>query len=124
MVTTKLLGRWGEDKAAEYLRKKGYKVIAMGYRTRMGEIDIIAENRKFLAFVEVKLRKSNKFGAAAEYVDATKQHKITITALSWLQRNPTKRQPRFDVVEIYAPEGMETRDPVINHIENAFYARY
>lgn len=124
MVTTKLLGRWGEDKAAEYLRKKGYKVIAMGYRTRMGEIDIIAENRKFLAFVEVKLRKSNKFGAAAEYVDATKQHKITITALRWLQSNPTKRQPRFDVVEIYAPEGMETRDPVINHIENAFDARY
>ena len=124
MTTTKLQGRWGEEKAAEYLRKKGYKITAMSYRTRMGEIDIIAENRKYLVFVEVKLRKSDSYAKAMEYVDRNKQRRLTMTALQWLQQNPTQLQPRFDVIEIYAPEGMETRSPKINHIKNAFEGKF
>ncbi|MBE6949368.1 MAG: YraN family protein [Ruminococcaceae bacterium] len=120
MTTRKLTGRWGEELAAEYLRRSGYKIVALGYRTRMGEIDIIAEKRKFLVFVEVKLRKTDKFGTAGEYVNAEKQRKLRLTALAWMQSNETSKQPRFDVIEIYAPHGIQTVDPTINHIENAF----
>ena len=92
----------------------------MGYRTRMGEIDIIAENRKYLVFAEVKLRKSDSFAAAREFVDGSKQRRLTATAMQWLRQNPTGLQPRFDVIEIYAPLGMATESPTINHIKNAF----
>ena len=123
MTTRKLTGRWGEELAAEYLRKHGYKIIAMGYRTRMGEIDIIAEKRKYLVFVEVKLRKTDKYGTAGEFVNAEKQRKLTMTALAWMQSEPIEKQPRFDVIEIYAPHGMATVSPTINHIKNAFDVR-
>lgn len=120
MTDRKLTGRWGEELAAEYLRKHGYKITAMGYHTRMGEIDIIAEKRKYLVFVEVKLRKTDKFGTAGEFVNAEKQRKLQLTALAWIQENPTEKQPRFDVIEIYAPHGMATVSPYLNHIKNAF----
>jgi putative endonuclease len=123
MNDKKLTGRWGETTAAEFLRKKRYDITAMGYQTRFGEIDIIAENRKYIAFVEVKLRKSDKFAQAREFVDSSKQRKLTLTAMQWLQSNPTDKQPRFDVIEIYATEGIFTKSPVINHIENAFEAK-
>ena len=123
MNNKKLTGRWGETTAAQFLREKRYAVTAMGYRTRFGEIDIIAENREFIVFVEVKLRKSDKFAQAREFVDSAKQRKLTLTAMQWLQSNPTDKQPRFDVIEIYAPEGIFTKEPVINHIENAFEAK-
>ena len=120
MTTTKLQGRWGEEKAAEYLRKKGYNITALGYRTRHGEIDIIAESRKYIVFVEVKLRKSSDFAEAREFVDVSKQRRIRATAMTWLQQNESDLQPRFDVIEIYAPDGIVTKKPAINHIENAF----
>ena len=67
-----------------------------------------------LCFVEVKLRKSDDFAKAMEYVDRRKQDKIRITASMYLSQNPTTLQPRFDVIEIYTETGR------INHIENAF----
>lgn len=106
--------------AAEYLRKKRYTILATNYRTRMGEIDLIAANRKFLAFVEVKLRKNADFAQGREFVDARKQKRIKSTALLYLSAHPTRLQPRFDMIEIYAPEGLETRHPEINHLEDAF----
>jgi putative endonuclease len=120
MKTSKLSGAWGEALAAEYLRKKHYTVVAVGYRCRYGEIDLIVQNKKYLAFVEVKLRKSGNFARAMEYVDSRKQDRIRITASMYLSQNPTKLQPRFDVVEIYAPEGTETARPEIYHMEDAF----
>ena len=60
-----LLGPWGEAAAAAYLRKKGFRIEAMNYRTRLGEIDIIAADRRYLIFCEVKLRKSADFTAAS-----------------------------------------------------------
>lgn len=120
MKTSKLSGAWGEALAAEYLRKKHYTVVAVGYRCRYGEIDLIVQNKKYLAFVEVKLRKSGNFARAMEYVDSRKQDRIRITASMYLSQNPTKLQPRFDVVEIYAPEGTETSRPEIYHMEDAF----
>lgn len=106
--------------AAEYLRKKKYKILASGYRCRFGEIDLIAENRKYLVFVEVKLRKSPDFARAMEYVDKRKQERLKITAVMYLGQNPTELPARFDVIEIYAPKGTETKHPEIHHMEDAF----
>lgn len=120
MATSKLTGAWGEAIAAEFLRKKHYRIIANGYRSRFGEIDLIAQNRRFLVFVEVKLRKSAGFAQAREFVDSRKQDRLRMTASIYLSENPTNLQPRFDVVEIYAPEGTGTTAPKIYHMEDAF----
>ena len=120
MGKNNLSGAWGEALAAEYLRKKRYTVVAAGYRCRYGEIDLIVRDRKYLVFVEVKLRKTADFAKAMEYVDVRKQDKIRITASMYLSQNPTKLQPRFDVIEIYAPEGTATQNPEIRHMEDAF----
>jgi len=119
-MKTKLLGRWGETLAAQFLEKKGYKLVGLNYTSRFGEIDVIAQNKKFIVFAEVKLRKNANFAEAKEFVDGRKQQKIRTTAEIWLAENETNLQPRFDVVEIYAPAGMATAAPIINHIENAF----
>ena len=105
--------------AAEYLRKKRYEIVASGYRCRFGEIDLIVRNRRFLVFVEVKLRKNDSYAEAKEFVTAAKQQRVMIAAQLWLQQNETELQPRFDVIEIYAPNGEKGRIR-INHIENAF----
>lgn len=120
MSDTKLLGRWGEAEAARHLREKGFRVVAAGYRTRFGEIDLIAEDGKYIAFVEVKLRRDERFAMAREFVTPQKREKIRSTAMLWLQQHPTELQPRFDVVEVIAPEGTRTISPRIEHIDNAF----
>ena len=113
------LGRFGEDQAARYLKRKGYTILERNYRRRGGEIDLIARRRGFLAFVEVKLRKDAGHGEAREFVTAAKQEKLRLTAMLWLAEHETKLQPRFDVVEVYAPQG--TEGPVsIRHLEDAF----
>lgn len=120
MGRNNLTGAWGEALAAEYLRKKRYRILASGYRCRFGEIDLIAQNGKYLVFVEVKLRKSADFARAMEFVDGRKQDRLRTTASIYLAQNPTQLPCRFDVIEIYAPEGMQTPRPVINHLEDAF----
>ncbi len=120
MGRNNLAGAWGEALAAEYLRKKHYTIVAHQFRCRFGEVDLIAENRNFIAFVEVKLRKNANFAAAREYVDRRKQDRIRITASVYLDKFPTKKQPRFDMIEIYAPQGIETPNPTIEHMEDAF----
>ncbi len=120
MRVSKLTGTWGEALAAEYLRKKRYRIIASGYHCRFGEIDLIAENRKYVVFVEVKTRKNGNFAKALESVDFRKQERIRTTASMYMAQNPTRLQPRFDVIEIYAPEGLETAHPEIRHMEDAF----
>ena len=120
MGRNNLAGAWGESLAAEYLRKKRYKLLAAGYRSRFGEIDLIVSDRKYLVFVEVKLRKSSQFAKALEYVDRRKQDRIRMTASMYLSRNETHLQPRFDVIEVYAPFGIDTPDPEIIHLEDAF----
>ena len=102
------------------MRKKKYQLVAAGYQCRFGEVDLIVKNRKYLVFVEVKLRKNEAFATAREYVNRAKQDRIRMTASLYLSENPTQLQPRFDVVEIYAPQGIHTKDPVIHHLEDAF----
>ena len=120
MAKSKITGAWGEALAAEYLRKKPYKLVAAGFQCRFGEIDLIVKDRKNLVFVEVKLRKNADFAAAREYVDRNKQDRIRVTASMYLSKNPTQLQPRFDIIEIYAPEGAKTKAPEIYHMEDAF----
>ena len=120
MGRSKLSGAWGEAVAAEYLRRKHYQIVAAGYSCKFGEIDLVVQNRKYLIFVEVKLRKSADFAIAREYVDRRKQDRIRMTASMYLSQNPTELQPRFDVIEIYAPEGTATVRPEIRHMEDAF----
>lgn len=117
---SRLLGRWGEAQAADYLRARGYRIVAAGYRCRFGEIDLIAENGRYIAFTEVKLRKDASFAPGRAFVDTGKQKRLRTTAEAYLAANPTELQPRFDVAEVYAPQGTATRKVHIVYLENAF----
>lgn len=120
MARNNIVGSWGEAVAAEYLKRKHYKLVAANYSCRFGEIDLIMKHGSYLVFVEVKLRKSARFARALEHVDHYKQNRIRTTAELYLSENPTDLQPRFDVIEVYAPEGIETTRPEIYHLEDAF----
>ncbi len=113
-MNTTMTGREGEALAAEYLRKKRYAVIGANYRCRFGELDLIAQKRELVIFVEVKLRHDDRFGTAAEAVTASKQEKLRKAAASWLASHDCTAPTRFDVIELYTGTGR------INHIENAF----
>ena len=117
-VDARARGKWGEALALEYLKGKSYTVVATGWRSRFGEIDIIVKNAVFIVFVEVKLRKNANFALAREYVGKAKQDKIRATASLWLAWRKSTLQPRFDVIEVYAAD--ESAVPEIIHIENAF----
>ncbi len=98
----KNLGDFGEDITCEYLLEKGYKILARNFRFGRNEIDIIAENEKLIAFVEVKTRKNVVFGMPSEAVDKSKVEKIISVAQSWLENNPTEKEIRIDVSEVIA----------------------
>lgn len=113
------LGRWGEEQAAEYLSKRGYAILDRNFSCRRGEIDVIAQKGRFVVFVEVKLRKNASFAQAREFVTRAKQQRIIAAAAMWLVKSRSQLQPRFDVIEVYASQGIG--GPVrIEHIEDAF----
>ena len=118
-----LLGRWGEKQAAGYLHQKGYRLLAAGYRCRMGEIDRIAQKGRELAFVEVKLRRNARFAEPREQVTAAKQRRILLAARNFLAQHPEygEHYCRFDVAEVYAPDGLQTAKPEIRYYEHAFW---
>ena len=116
----RLLGRWGEAVAAADLRRKGWRLVAAGWQCRFGEIDLIAENSKYITFIEVKLRENADFAPARAAVDRRKQERLRTSAELYLSQHPTDLQPRFDVAEVYAPDGIATRAPEIIYIEDAF----
>ena len=119
-MNRKELGSWGEELAASFLRRKGYRILERNYSCRFGEIDLIASKGGYVCFVEVKLRKNADFAQAREFVTYAKQRRILTSAGLWLAAHETELQPRFDVIEIYAPEGENTRKVQIQHLENAF----
>ena len=109
----KLLGRAGEKRAVEFLKKNGFKILKTNFKTMLGEIDIIAEEKGVIVFIEVKTRTSDSFGLPCEAVDKKKQEKYYKTAMFYLQKEKkTDSECRFDVVEI--------ENGQINHIFNAF----
>jgi len=119
-MKTLLLGKRGEAFAAEYLRKKGYEITDANFRSRFGEIDLIAKRRSEILFVEVKTRKSSSFMNAFEAVDARKQERLRLTAEVWIAKNDPKSKysTRFDVIEVYLNEFDAPAS--VKHIENAF----
>lgn len=120
MGKSNALGIWGEEKAAQFLTEQGYRIICRNYHSRYGEIDLIAENEDFLIFVEVKLRAALSHGRPEEAVTPKKQEKLRLTAQQYLQNHEIEKQPRFDVVALYAKDGMETCPLPVKHIKNAF----
>ncbi|MBO5727541.1 MAG: YraN family protein [Oscillospiraceae bacterium] len=116
----RLLGRWGEEQAAQFLRRRGFKLLEAGWQCRFGEIDLIATKGNYICFVEVKLRRDDRFAQAREFVDRRKQQRLRTSAQLYLAEYSSDLQPRFDVVEIYAPQGMNTARPEIVLLENAF----
>ena len=110
-------GKLWEIKAADYLRKKRYKIIEANYYTRFGEIDLIAANKKYICFVEVKQRDAASIAQPKEFVDGRKQEKIIASAKLYLAAHPTALQPRFDVIEVITSENQIKS---VKHLENAF----
>lgn len=113
----RLIGAYGEIYTARYLRSKGYTIIDANYRSRLGEIDIIASDGKYICFVEVKTRDESAVYSAKEAVDENKQKKIIATSQLFLSNRKTRLQPRFDVAEVYMKDG-EIAD--FNYIKNAY----
>ena len=115
------LGALGEQRAAEALKKEGYRILERNFRCRMGEVDIIARKGDDLVFVEVKLRKDASHGEAREFVTAAKQQRLRTTAMYYLAGHSSAQelQARFDVVEVYAPQG-ENGPFTLSHLQNAF----
>ena len=119
MGINNLSGAWGEALAAEFLKKKRYKLIAQGFRCRFGEIDLIAQKQGVICFVEVKLRSNTEYGLPREFVDRRKQEKLRITAEAYLAQEELDCDARFDVAEVYA-DPSDRRKARIEYIENAF----
>ena len=114
------LGPWGEEQAVRYLRLHGYSILERNFSCRAGEIDIVAKKGRFIVFVEVKTRKNAEFAEAREFVTYAKQQRILATAQLYLSIHDWDLQPRFDVIEVYAPAGESSRKVHINHIKDAF----
>ena len=108
----KKLGRRGESKACRYLKRSGYKILERNYKTKFGEVDIIAGKGDVCAFVEVKTRLSDKFGAPSEAVTPEKHRRYVLAAKYYFLRREMNFIIRFDVIEVFRGK--------INHIENAF----
>ena len=114
-------GESGESLAAWYLKKCGYKIVEQNYRTPLGEIDIIAKEKKTIVFVEVKSRRSIRYGNPKWAVTPKKQRKISMVALQYLKATrQTDARARFDVVAV-----ISNRDePQIEIVKNAFELAY
>lgn len=114
------LARCGEEQAAHYLQAQGYTILARNWRRREGELDIVAQDKATLAFVEVKTRRTLTYGVAEESVDLRKQAQLARLAQRFLDENPNLAfcECRFDVVVV----DMTVLPPQIRHYRNAFDA--
>lgn len=116
-MTKTEIGNIGEESVCTYLIKNGYTITARNYRIKGGEIDIIAENADYIAFVEVKSRKPDSMVSGFEAVNKRKQGLIIKTAGDYCIKYPTELQPRFDVAEVIIDNG---RVLSIDYIQNAY----
>ncbi len=116
----KSLGRRGEDAAARYLKRRGYKIVGHRVRLPSGELDLVAFDGQTVVFVEVKTRRSDQHGHPSDAVTPAKQRRLTRLAVSFLKRHGLLDHPaRFDVVSVTWPPGEKPR---IEHFKNAFEA--
>lgn len=106
------LGARGERRARAYLRKNGYRILEKNYKNPFGEVDIIAKKGEVVAFVEVKTRQTDAFGAPSEAVNKTRRQRYVRAAKYYFAGQEIVWSVRFDVIEVYRGK--------INHIENAY----
>ena len=116
MSKNKDLGQEGEQAAANYLKKNGWKINIMNYRFRRSEIDLIASQNDLLIFVEVKTRTNTSHGLPEEFVDTKKAENIMVGAEQYITENNWICKIRFDIISIIKKDSLE-----IEHIEDAFY---
>ena len=116
------VGLFGEKAAVDLLKKKGYKILEQNWKIGHLEVDIIAENKTDIAFVEVKTRTSVFGRMPEEYVDRTKQHRIKCAANAYIKAKQCTKNPRFDVIGILTNESCD-KILYINHLEDAFQPR-
>lgn len=109
-------GLIGEMRAAQYLRRKGYSIWAANYRTKAGEIDIIAMDGDTLCFVEVKTRREGGYFPPSEAVDYKKEENVKSAAASYISAAKLNATARFDVIEVILREDTYS----VRHIKNAF----
>ena len=96
-----ILGNSGEAEAVKYLKKMKYKILELNFRNKLGEIDIIAEDKGTIVFIEVKTRQTISFGSPKEAITKNKQRNISMVALSWLKaKKKSDVKARFDVISI------------------------
>ncbi len=119
-----IFGKRGEDIASSFLEKNNYKIIAKNYKTRLGEVDIIAKDREVFCFIEVRARRNSSFCMPEESIVSRKQTQISKAALSYIRMHQLEDRPaRFDIIAVLIQEDGGIK---INHIKNAFEldARY
>lgn len=122
-MNNKILGRYGEDLAVDFLKAEGYRILDKNFKNKCGEIDLIAHDGAMVVFIEVKSRKSLSYGMPYESVHPLKQRKITQVALSYLKYRygSVDVLSRFDVISIYQTDKGDRR---IEHLTHAFDAAY
>jgi len=121
--TTTELGRYGEKAAAEYLKKHGYRILQKNFRAGRNEIDIVAEDKTDIVFVEVKTRSADRaygddYGTAARAVTREKRKRTIAAARAYLYQYGSQKDPRFDVMEVYLIQAAMTLTPKVQRIEH------
>lgn len=111
-------GKLGESHIAKYLENKGYKILKRNYHCRFGEIDIIAANEQFIAFVEVKTRKKDSLVSPFEAITPQKRQKIVLTAGNYITEHLPNLQPRFDSAAVFTENGKIVGE---EYLESAFF---
>ncbi len=120
LTPRQILGARGEKAAARYLRRRGYKILLRNFRSGKAEVDLVARDKDWLVFVEVKTRETEQFGAPSEAVDRDKQRNLSKAALDYLRLLGNPRiHFRFDIVEVLIADGSKRPDD-IRLIQNAF----
>lgn len=130
-LTAAEIGKFGEDIAVKHLREKGYRILERNFRYSHRELDIIAENDQWIAFVEVKARTDNgynlqRYGNPGRAVTLQKQKFIISAANHYIKTHHPGKWPRLDVIEVYLAPQLYHGKPIvkkIRHMEGAFRAR-
>ena len=112
------IGKQGEIKAKNYLKRRGYQILECNYRTKAGEIDLIAKEKDCLVFVEVKTRTTEEYGTPAEAVSFYKQQHMVKSAQYYLVRHGGECECRFDVIEVRLASKGWFKIAKINHLKN------
>ena len=124
-MTNSEIGKLGEDSVCAYLVGHGYTIAARNYRIKGGEIDIIAENSEYIAFVEVKARKPDSMVSGFEAVNKRKRGLVIKTAADYCCKHPNLLQPRFDVAQVIIDRGrVLSIDYIINAYDTTGYNYY